>query len=673
MNKPALIAAALLAAGCVHAGAAPVPTPAAPPAPAAVAKLPPVSDFVRDDNFVQLKISPTGQYVALSINITDTDGKTKRVLLVEDRVSGKRMGHFNLAGRTEVENFWWVNPQRLLISAGEKDGLLEKPQPTGELYAMNADGSDQGILIGYRAVSAQGGSHITVGKKTQADGATLVDDLAGDDDNVVVAVWPHDAGGSGFEQAARMDVKSGRTKVLATAPVRNADFVTDLKGEVRFATGSNSDNESKTYYRDGASSSWVLLNDAAVSNLNLTPLGFDADGHTAWLSKEVAGQGANWLVSYDTTTHTMKDVRQDPVADPSPVFGPHGEVVGVRYDDAKPRFVFFNEQSELAQNFHSLQASFPDQAVVPAGFTANGRQLLLFAYNDRSPGDYYRFDLDSKKAVHLLSHRDWIDPDHMGTQKAFAFKARDGLTLHGFLTLPAGSSGKNLPMVVLPHGGPFFVADDWGFDGEVQLLASRGYAVLQVNYRGSAGFGRGFAHAGYQQWGKAMQDDVTDATKWATAQGIADAKRICIYGASYGAYAALMGVAKEPSLYRCAAGYVGVYDLPTMYHAGDVQDTRSGTNYLKTTMGQDDLEAVSPDHLADRIGVPVLLAAGKQDERAPPVHTEMMRDALVKAGKQVQATIYPGEGHGFYLEADREAFYNSLLAFLDHNIGGGAH
>ncbi|MBS0462420.1 MAG: S9 family peptidase [Proteobacteria bacterium] len=582
------------------------------------------------------------------------------------------MGHFNLAGNTEVEDFWWVNDHRLLISAGEKSGLLEKPRPTGELYGMDADGSNQGILIGYRAVTQESGSHITVGKRTQAGAATMVAHIPGDSDHVIVAVWPYGSGASGYEKAARMDVRTGQTVVVATAPVRNADFTTDLQGNVRFATGADNNNKLRTYYRDDANASWVLLNDAAVSKLNLTPLGFGADGRTAYLTREDAGNGPDTLVAYDTTSHTMKDVRRDATADPEPVYGAHRELIGVRYVDAKPRFVFFNEQGDIEQSFRALEGSFADQAVAPAGFTTDGKQMLVFVYSDRSPGDYYLFDLGSKKAVHLASHRDWIDPDRMGPQRAVTLTARDGVVLHGFLTVPAGSTGKNLPLVVNPHGGPFFVADRWGFDGEVQLLASRGYAVLQLNYRGSSGFGRQFAHSGYLQWGRAMQDDLTDATKWAIAQGIADPKRICIYGASYGGYAALEGVAKEPNLYRCAAGYVGVYDLPTMYHAGDVQERKSGENYLKETLGEDGLEAISPTHLASRIVAPVLLAAGKQDERAPPIHTEMMRDALQKAGKPVQATIYAGEGHGFYLEADREAFYNSLLAFLDRNIGTGA-
>jgi dipeptidyl aminopeptidase/acylaminoacyl peptidase len=260
----------------------------------------------------------------------------------------------------------------------------------------------------------------------------------------------------------------------------------------------------------------------------------------------------------------------------------------------------------------------------------------------------------------------------LSEMRPISLKARDGMPLEGFLTIPRGSNGKNLPMIVNPHGGPFGPYDAWGYNGEVQLLASRGYAVLQLNYRGSGNYGRAFEHAGYKQWGGTMQDDLTDATRWAIQQGIADAHRICIYGASYGGYAALEGVAKEPSLYRCAIGYVGVYDMPTMFHAGDIQYSKSGENFLKETLGEDNLDVISPTHLADRITVPVMMVAGREDVRAPPKHTEMMRDALQKAGKQVDTKIYAGEGHGFYTIEDRTDLYTRMLAFLDRNIGSGA-
>ncbi len=656
----------------------------------ASAQQPPTSiaDFVKNDFFEDVKLSPTGEFVARSVNFTDTDGVTKRVLLVQ-KPDGTKLGHFNLAGKTEVEDFWWVSDKRLLITVGERFGLLERPQPTGEIYGMNADGTGQGILIGQRVVGddgeASGGSHITTGKATAADAAFMVDGLRNDARHVIVSVVQHGtAGGEVFTKAVRMDVFSGQISVVASAPVRNAGFTTDLQGEVRFAYGAGNDNKLKTYYRDDAKSGWVLLNDEEKTHINVWPLGFAADGHTAYLRQESTGQSPDVIMAYDTVGHAMREVLRDPVASPAneqdrmvwdhpgTVHGPSGEVIGIRYLDAKPRVVFFDEKSDNARLYRSLEASFTDQAVVIPEYSGDGKQALVFTYSDRSPGDYYLFDIEHKQAKHLLSHRDWIDPDRMGEQRPFTLTSRDGRVLHGFLTLPAGSSGKNLPMVVNPHGGPFDVADEWGFDKETQLLASRGYAVLQVNFRGSAGFGREFVSSGYKQWGGAMQDDVTDATKWAIQQGIADPNRICIYGASYGGYAALMGVAKEPSLYRCAIGYVGVYDLPIMYNTGDIQKRKSGTNFLKDTLGEQNLEALSPARLADRIKVPVLLAAGKEDERAPPKHTELMRDALQKAGKSVDATIYAGEGHGFYKEQDRESFYNSMLIFLDRNIGPNA-
>jgi dipeptidyl aminopeptidase/acylaminoacyl peptidase len=291
--------------------------------------------------------------------------------------------------------------------------------------------------------------------------------------------------------------------------------------------------------------------------------------------------------------------------------------------------------------------------------------------SDRNPGDYYLFNLKAKNASMLISQRDWINPERMATTRGFHFTARDGLRIDGLLTLPPGSDGKNLPMVVNPHGGPFGIQDVWGYSGEVQLLANAGYAVLQVNYRGSGGFGEAFEHAGYKQWGRAMQDDLTDATRWAIQQGIADSKRICIYGASYGGYASLEGVAKEPDLYRCAVGYVGVYDMPMMYHDGDIPERLFGRNFLKETLGEDKLEEISPDMHADRIKAPVLLTAGGADERAPIEQSKRMEQALRNAGKPVETLYYPEEAHGFYKMEHRQELYTRLLAFLRANIGPG--
>ncbi|MET0814439.1 MAG: prolyl oligopeptidase family serine peptidase, partial [Pseudoxanthomonas sp.] len=248
-------------------------------------------------------------------------------------------------------------------------------------------------------------------------------------------------------------------------------------------------------------------------------------------------------------------------------------------------------------------------------------------------------------------------------------KARDGMKLHGYLTLPAGKE-QPLPMVVLPHGGPFGIFDEWKFDDDSQMLADAGYAVLRLNYRGSGNYGRDYYQAGARQWGRTMQDDLTDATRWAIAQRIADPARICIYGASYGGYAALMGAAREPSLYACAVGYVGVYDLEKM-HKDDTRHSRSWKSWTNDWLGERDaLGEVSPVNLAADIKAPVFLAAGGQDERAPVEHTRKMEKALQKAGVPVESLYFPSEGHGFFTEPHRREYYTRLLAFPSKTLGG---
>ena len=213
--------------------------------------------------------------------------------------------------------------------------------------------------------------------------------------------------------------------------------------------------------------------------------------------------------------------------------------------------------------------------------------------------------------------------------------------------------------------------DVWEFNEEAQMLAAAGYAVLQVNFRGSSGYGRAFLEAGAREWGGTMQNDLTDATRWAVAQGIADGNRVCMYGASYGGYASLMGVAKEPGLYKCAAGYVGIYDLPKRQNDLKGHSTRNG-NWATDWMGkQDDLAGLSPNRIADRIKVPVFLAAGGEDKIAPIEHTEMMEKALRNAGVPVESLYFDTEGHGFYVEANRKEYYARLLAFLSKHLGGG--
>jgi dipeptidyl aminopeptidase/acylaminoacyl peptidase len=628
-----------------------------------------VSAFIRKDKFHDIKLSPNGDYYAATVPLED-----KTALAILRRADNKLTGTFVLGKNVHVSDFWWVNPERVLIAVAEKFGALDEPVPTGELYGISADGSGAELLVGFRVQSSGPGTRIQT-KKVETVAAFLVDTLPSDDKSVIIGVRPFTA--EPFTRAERLDVYTGRRTPVARAPVRRANFVTDNQGVVRFAHGAGTDNIRKLYYRAGEDSDWQLISDEAVSGKAEYPLGFSPDNRLAYLQAEQTS-GPDAIVAYDVASGKREQIIRDEVADPDwVIYGMDSKgaadaaPVGVGFALGKPRRSFFNPASAEAKLYGLLEAAFPGQAVRITSATTDGKTALVQVSSDSNPGDFYLFRIDAKKADYLLSRRDWFVPEKMAEARPIQLKARDGLSLHGYVTLPPGSQGKKLPMVVLPHGGPFGIADTWGFDTQSQMLAQAGYAVLQINFRGSGGYGRSFQKAGARQWGLKMQDDVTDATRWAIQSGIADPGRICIYGASYGAYAALTGVAKEPDLYRCAVGYVGVYDLPMMHTRGDIQTARSGEAYIREWIGErDEVAAVSPTNMADRIKVPVFLAAGGQDERAPIAHSELMERRLKAAGTSVETLYYKTEGHGFYTEEHQREYYTKLLDFFSRHIGG---
>lgn len=623
-----------------------------------------VESFIKRDKFNTIKISPTGEYLAATVPMED-----RTVLAIIRRSDSKVTANFAMPQHNHVADFVWVNPERVVISMAEKLGSLDQPQLTGELYAINADGTRPENLVGYRVQSAGLQTKIQP-KKVEAVAAFMVDDLPADDENVIISVTPFAA--DTFSRAEKMDVYTGRRTRVASAPVRNASFITDNRGVVRFAQGAGTDRVSKLYYREGEGAEWKLVNDESSSGRIESPIGFAADDKTAYLEIENT-QGPNSIVAFDVASGKRTEVFRDANVDPGGIiYRPYtGIPVGVDLADGRWTTRFFDKSAPEARLQKSLEAAFADSTVTVTSQTQDGRLALVRVSGDRNPGDYYLFDTVAKKADFLLASRDWFDPEAMHPATPVSFKARDGLVIHGYLTRPKGSATGRLPMVVMPHGGPFGIRDYWRFDDDAQLLASAGYAVLQVNFRGSGGYGRAFEHAGARQWGKAMQDDITDATRWAVAEGHADGSKICLYGASYGAYASLMGVAKEPDLYRCAAGYVGAYDLPTMHTDGDIQERASGETYIEEWIGpRAEVAAVSPTRMADRIKVPVFMAAGGEDRRTPIQHTKMMEQALIKAGKPVETLYYATEGHGFYRPEHQREYYTRLLAFFSRHLGG---
>ncbi|HTD28580.1 MAG TPA: hypothetical protein VK660_04250, partial [Xanthomonadaceae bacterium] len=387
------------------ATAQPVSVPAATPASSALPssqRIVPVRDFVRDDSFDIVKLSPDARYVARTVDVG-----VKTVLAIQQRVDGKVTGHVNVVGKAQVQDFWWINDNRLLISVGEKPGLRERRQANGDLYAINADGSGFNVLVGAGAGEGATGSYSVGGTAPEAVAAFVVADrLPREPNSVIVAVTPLQADVQ-FTRAEELNINSARRTVVAIAPVRHAGFTVDMQGKVRFAEGVGADNLTRTYYRDASSintgptntgsanagtsngnaSDWQLLNDESASSRKLIPLGFSANGRTAYLEQEEA-KGPNGIYAFDIATRKMQLQLRDPVADPARIlYGPKHEVIGVAYADRKPRSVFFDETGAMAKLYRSLDASFPDQSVDITSFTSDGRIALFSTYADRSPGD----------------------------------------------------------------------------------------------------------------------------------------------------------------------------------------------------------------------------------------------------------------------------------------------
>lgn len=625
-----------------------------------------VDDYVvRKSVFQDIKISPDGTYYAASVPLSD-----RTAVAILRREDMKVTASFSIGKHKHVVDFEWANDNRLLMSVAEKIGSMDVPRLTGDIYATNADGGKTEILVGQSVDVMSAGTRIR-GKTTEMVAAFLVDPLPNEEKSVVISVSPFSQ--DPFSRAELMHVDTGRRNVLARAPVQNGWFRTDNTGTVRAVLGHGIDNASKLYIRDGRNSEWRLVNDELVTGRVEVPLGFSEGDGTLYLKVEHK-TGPDSIVAFDIGSGERSELLRDDEVNPGRViYRAHTRIpVGAFFLGGKPRTEFFDATSPEARQYRSLEDAFPGQSVLVTSSSRDGRFALVEVSSDQNPGDFYLFDSVDNKADLVISRREWFYPEEMATMRPVSLVARDGLRLHGFLTVPHGSNGLNLPLVVKPHGGPFGIYDTWGFDDEAQLLAAAGYAVLQVNFRGSGNYGRAFHQAGARQWGGSMQDDLTDATRWAIEQGFADRNRICIYGHSYGAYAALTGLAKEPELYKCGVGSIGVYDLPMLHSAGDLRRGSDRTYVIEWVGERDKLSEVSPTNMADRIRVPVLLAAGGEDLRAPIAHSELMERRLRAAGVPVETVYFRTEGHGFYNDANRREYYTKLLAFLSRHLGGKA-
>ena len=628
---------------------------------------PALADLFADPAHEEVKISPDGQYIGVIVPI---EGHHQLVTLTSDKT--KVLSRFSFRESNEsVRSFSWLKDNHLLIEPATVVGWADQPQWYGDLFAASIDGKSFKAIYGYRAGEQQLGSNIKKAEAIRGWGS-LLSDLPNDPDNILIASVPYSSNGASTPSVLKVRLRDGRSWKEAGAPRYNAEFIVSPSGTIRFATAVDSNDIEHVYEFSAEPREWSEIAKNSAKSGAMTPVGVSADGKTAYyLSDTDAKTNGLYALNSETKASTLLyrheadnivDVTLDPYT---------GELIWIRHGSDNSVQIL-NPEHRMAKVQQMLAKAFPDSNLYFTSITRDYKNAFFFVSSDRDPGVWYSIDTATRKAHLELEANPKIDPEQMVPMTGIALKARDGLELNGFYTAKKRSDDKKPPMVLLVHGGPH-EQDEWAFNPEVQALATRGYAVLQVNFRGSTGYGRDFEVAGRGQWGRAMQDDLTDATQWAIAQGLADPERICIMGGSYGGYASLMGLIREPKLYQCGIDMFGVTDLDELFSGGEIPDMLSGRAYLKDAIGTDrkEWDARSPTQLAAQIQVPVLIIAGGQDKRVPMAHSEKMEKALKRAGKSVETLYYDSEGHGFFKLEHRVEAYQKVLDFLEKNIGKG--
>lgn len=623
--------------------------------------------FSKGDEYSDVKISPTGKYLSA---ITSVEGKN--VLLVLDTQTKKLLNAIRFPGNAQVGDYEWANSERLVLAKEYLKGWQDTPIYYGELMAVNADGSRKAYLFGFESGEQQTGSNIKKNTPMRAS-AFILDPLPDDERYMLVNAIPwNDKINLDVEllqDVYRVDLFNGTRKRITGSPIGRARFMTDHQGEVRFVAGEDNKNITKVFYRkDG---NWVNTDKLNLGLADFKPLSFADDKNTIYAAGRSQGETLG-VYKINLETGDKTEIIQDENVDPSNFWinGTNKQLYAVEFENGYPSYAFVDNEDSHAKLLKDLLGALPGHQVRIVSETRDAAKLVVLSFNDRNPGDYYIFDTKTLKLEYLAAAKKWLDPEQMADVKPISFTSRDGKQLHGYLTLPFGKETKNLPLVVNPHGGPHGIRDWWGFDPQNQYLASQGIAVLQVNFRGSGGYGDQFERAGYQKWGSDIQHDIIDATQYVIDQGFADKERICIVGGSFGGYSALQSAVLAPDMFKCAIGVAGVYDLELMFNEGDVANSRSGTSYLKDVLGQDKavLKAMSPSENVDKLKANILLVHGGEDDRAPIEQLESLEKGLKAHNYPYQKLVMDNEGHGFYNDEHRAKYYEQMLSFLKTNL-----
>lgn len=632
----------------------------------AQAARPAIESFFQEPLLSGALLSPDGR--TLAMRVATRGARSRLVALDLQSLKPTVVASFSDA---DIGQFQWVNERRLVFDLRTRltgPGRVDIGQG---LFAVNADGEEFRQLVETRLsfVKSHGGGTEQLPWNTH-----LYQTLSRQDSDDVFVTRPEEVSKDKVDyfKLLRLNTLTGRAREI-DAPLHSQGWLLDAKGELRMATTYQGDQ--MTVQVRQADGRWKALVERERYSAN------------AWAPRYIGPDGQIYAEAQPTdktgvyTLDAATGVLGRAAAAASKDFDLHpsfianaNKLLGLRYTiDAEITQWLDADMKALQMHIDTLLPATANRLGVPA--RGDSQWVLVEAFADVQPTLTYLYHRGTRKLSSVGAARPDIQAAQMGQTDFMRITARDGLPLPAYLTLPATGPKKGLPMVVLAHGGPWVRGASWRWDAEVQFLASRGYAVLQPEFRGSTGFGWKHFRAGWKQWGLAMQDDLADAARWAIVQGIADPQRICIAGASYGGYATLMGLAKEPELYRCGINWVGVSDIDLMYSVGwsDIHNEFK-TLGMPRLIGDpvkdaERLKTASPLANAAKIKQPLLMAYGAWDVRVPLVHGEKLRDALKPHNPQVQWVVYEDEGHGWQKAETRIDFWGRVERFLNQHIG----
>lgn len=601
----------------------------------------PLEDFFKNPEKARYQISPDGKYFSFMAPYQ------KRMNIFVQEIGKDSAVRLTTETDRDIADYFWKNPTRILFlkDTGGDENF--------KLYGVNVDGSNLKCFTDFPKVRTE-----------------IFDQMENFPNEVLIGMNKRNP--EVFDPF-RLNIETGKMKQLAENPGNIQGWMMDHDGKLRGAYAIVDGVNTQLLYREKETDQFkpVLTTNFKES---LSPMFFTFDNKNIYATSNL-GRDKSVVVEFDIANgKEIKTLYENPDYDVSGIeYSKKRKVLTTaNFESWKMDKYFFDEETKKI--YDRVQKEVGNLNINIPWATKEEDKFIVRAYSDRSLGAYYIYDKTSDKLTKIAEIGPWLKQEELAEMLPIKYQSRDGITINGYLTLPVGytmETAKNLPVVMNPHGGPW-ARDSWYFNPEIQFLANRGYAVLQVNFRGSTGYGKKFWESSFKQWGLTMQDDITDGVQWLIDKGIADKKRIAIYGGSYGGYATLQGLVKNPDLYAAGVDYVGVSNMFTFMKTVppywkpmlDMFYEMVGNPKKDSAL----LASVSPAMNADKIKAPLFIAQGANDPRVNKDESDQMVAALKKRGIAVEYMVKDNEGHGFHNEENRFDFYRAMEKFLGEHL-----